>query len=391
MDRKVATIRRVVVIVVAAGIVVAVQALNFTLTVFAYNVFAKLNVIAGFGSLSLLLVSLAIVMLCGFLRFNRLILPSLALVVTLYYTVSIALLFYRIERRFSFDFFFLWDNISDAYQTVRALSDHFVMFQVFLVLILLIHCSALIVLYNHIQQAVSRLGVRKRKFEKAVLLAASALFLATGISVENEPMNVIRAAFTKESEAAAVYFQFFEDSIARNRSNDPQAVAESIGQNVFLIALESVNANLVTSSITPRLLQIAESNGVLFPRIQSSSILSIRAQETFLCSILPALRQSLAPSEALSKGLVCLPKIFKKLGYMTMYFHSFPDINFANIDSFMERIGFDERHASGVMKPTDMRGRWGYGEDIFYKRVFEYLERYKGRKLFVYIHPSINH
>ncbi len=37
------------------------------------------------------------------------------------------------------------------------------------------------------------------------------------------------------------------------------------------------------------------------------------------------------------------------------------------------------------MKPGDKLLSWGYPEDVFYQRVFEYLERYRGQKIFAYI------
>ena len=52
---------------------------------------------------------------------------------------------------------------------------------------------------------------------------------------------------------------------------------------------------------------------------------------------------------------------------------------------FSRSIGFDELHDADVMKPGDKLLSWGYPEDVFYQRVFEYLERYRGQKIFAYI------
>lgn len=84
-------------------------------------------------------------------------------------------------------------------------------------------------------------------------------------------------------------------------------------------------------------------------------------------------------------GLVCLPRILKQEGFRTLYFHSYPSLKFYNLDVFMKSIGFDELHAADIMRPEDTILSWGYPEDVFYQRVFEYLEKYRGQKIFAYI------
>src|SRR4030095_10039629 len=90
--------------------------------------------------------------------------------------------------------------------------------------------------------------------------------------------------------------------------------------------------------------------------------------------------------------LSCLPKLLKAAGYRTLYFQSFADLNYTNNEAFLRGIGFEEVHSGSIMKPGDPLLKWGYAEDVFYQRVFSYLERFKGEKLFVYILTcSTNH
>jgi phosphoglycerol transferase MdoB-like AlkP superfamily enzyme len=101
--------------------------------------------------------------------------------------------------------------------------------------------------------------------------------------------------------------------------------------------------------------------------------------------LLPALRENIAQSKDLAAGLICLPQIFKQYGFKTLYFQSYPDFTFANRDVFMKLLGFDALHSEDIMKPEDKLLPWGYAEDVFLSRVLEYLTRYAGQKLFVYI------
>jgi hypothetical protein len=59
----------------------------------------------------------------------------------------------------------------------------------------------------------------------------------------------------------------------------------------------------------------------------------------------------------------------------------------------MKEIGFEEIHFTDIMKEEDTRFRWGYDDEIFYERLFEYLKKkYKNQtKLLVYIEVSAHH
>ena len=208
----------------------------------------------------------------------------------------------------------------------------------------------------------------------------------------NEIVNGVLPLFDETSEVERLYDRYYRDSLKQNKLNRTSSISSGVEENLFMFQLESINANLVNDFVTPRWIRLAAEKGVMFPAIQGGAVLTMRAQETILCSILPALGLNTASSAVLTDGLVCLPRLLQRLGYRTLFFHSFPDIHSSNAELFMKRIGFDERHASDIMQPEDALLNWGYVEDIFYQRVFEYLERYRGRKIFVYIAvSSTNH
>ena len=311
---------------------------------------------------------------------------ALAATVTLYYAVSGLLLWYRAETGFAFDWLILRYHFTDAIKTAVALGNQYRMLFGLSLLLVLLYYWGVVGLLRRTRKffPIAGLNVGRGPYRVAVISALSIL-AGTHLYAENSLLNLILESRETKSEAKTLYARYYEDSISRLKRPDIFKSNQAVKENLFLFHLESVNADLVQESITPRFLQIAKQRGVFFPKIQAPSIFTILSQESILCSVLPALEQNLAESEHLRDGLVCLPRILKGFGFKTLYFHSYPDIHFANTDTFMKAIGFDETHASDIMKPSDRSLSWGYVEDIFYQRVFEYMSRFKGQRIFAYI------
>ena len=336
-------------------------------------------------SVSPLLVGLALARIFNNRSSTRFCWNILAIVLSLYYALNGILLFYNVIRGFPFDFYLLWYNLHDAIDTLRAIFGYFDLLLVFAVLFVVLHFRGLIKIFDSLQWCLTRSA-------SAFLTAAVFTCVTSHVLLGNEIINGVLPLFSDTSEVERLYERYYHDSLKQNKLNQALPMPSELRENLFIIQLESINAKLVNETITPRWARLAAEKGVMFPAIQGVAVLTMRAQETILCSILPALGLNTASSAALTDGLVCLPRLLQRLGYRNLFFHSFPDIHSSNAELFMKRIGFDERHASDIMKPGDTLLDWGYAEDIFYQRVFEYLERYRGKKLFVYIAvSSTNH
>lgn len=201
-------------------------------------------------------------------------------------------------------------------------------------------------------------------------------------------------------------------NVIKARINLPIAYSFQLNENeviqssedVFILQLESGNAIALNglaygyqkkayknNNYMPNLYLIAK-NGVLFPFMWSNSIQTNRAQLNMLCGIIGNIGRALSYTpEKIS--IDCLPKIFARSGYNTLFFGS-NDGKIGNTKEFMESIGFNKVLYKDIMRPEDPKYSWGYDDCIFYKRVFEYLEKNKlfGRKpLFVYIEVSMHH
>lgn len=311
---------------------------------------------------------------------------ALALSLTIYTLCSCFFSLYRIGRKFTFDFFWLWYNLTDANRTVVALDERVPYFALAVLLIATLHYLGLIKIFSRLgPTAASRTHTGPMRLNQLKLWTGLILLAGTHAYVDNEPTKMVILAMKPAPPAAILYIKYFEDSLIQNKNNWSSIGNSTKDHNLFFIHLESLNARLVNPSVTPNLIRHATRDGVLFPEIQAPSVLTIRAQETILCSILPALKQNIAIQREVMDSLVCLPKILQQRGFKTLYFHSYPHFKFANRDVLMKALGFDELHAADIMKPEDKLLSWGYAEDIYYRRVFEFLERYHGQKFFAYI------
>jgi arylsulfatase A-like enzyme len=318
---------------------------------------------------------------------------SLALSLTIYTLGSCFFSLYRIGRKFTFDFFWLWYNLADAYRTVVALDERVPLYALGFLLIATLHYLGLTKIFSRLGPTrASRTHTGPMRPNQLKLWTGLVLFVGTHAYVDNEPSNVVIQAMKSTPPAASLYVKYFEDSLIQNKNNSPSSGNSTKDRNLFFIHLESLNARWVNPSVTPNLIRHASQDGIFFPQIQAPSVLTIRAQETLLCSVLPALKQNISIQKDVMDGLVCLPKILQRRGFKTLYFHSYPHFDFSNLDGFMKVLGFDELHAADIMKPEDKLLSWGYAEDVYYRRVFEFLERYRGQKIFAYIGvSSTNH
>ena len=340
------------------------------------------------SSLSPLIIAVLIAKVVKPLKRDTGLIHLLALSLLLYYSATGLFLLYRVETGFPFDWSFLRYHFADAMETVRTLGDQYKAILRIGCIVAALYYWGLTVLFRRIRALASAVSQNSRGLNTSVIVGGILILVATQVYAENGLVSLILESRETKSEAKSLYSRYYEDSIRRLKIRPTFESDGAINENLFMFHLESVNAELVDDSITPRLLQIAKGRGVLFPRIQAPSIFTILVQESILCSTLPALGINLAESEHLRDDLVCLPRILKEFGFKTLYFHSLPNIHFANTDTLMKAIGFDEWHASDIMKPGDKKLSWGYVEEIFYRRVFEYIARFKGQKLFVYIQAN---
>ncbi len=171
--------------------------------------------------------------------------------------------------------------------------------------------------------------------------------------------------------------------------------------NIILLHLESWNSKVVngdvlidgklyTKPMAPVYLEYSK-RGLYFPEFYGNSIQTIRSQENTLCGIANNISLGSYSYRGGEYHFKCLPEIFSENGFKT-YFFKGGDLSFHRTDYFMEKIGFDVILNKKIMEKEDERylqGKYiGYRDDIFYQRVFEFLEKEPPQKKFVYVAVS---
>ncbi len=271
--------------------------------------------------------------------------------------------------------------------------------------------------------ALSHLQVVKQLFA-AVPFADSILFFLFVLGVSVVQVNLARALPAPRLSIAAVSLVFAVflventegrylyysgrhmfrafDSPSETTATIPlsESIEFSGSDSLIILQLESLNSLVANGGLTlqgtpyhkpmaPVLLEAAR-DGMYFPQFYGNAVLTARAQEVILCGV----SNNMGEAYSLRGGTVpfhCLPEIFRSNGFQTYYFPSYPR-PFGGIIEFMKQIGFDLTLSKEIMKESDRELEWGYPDDLFYERVFDYLDTRPKGKRFVYIAVSaLNH
>jgi len=317
----------------------------------------------------------------------------IALIFTFFYQLAIFLIIYHLREGYIFDWRLLWFYRTDALITLFKIFDlaSWLFFILLPLAVLIIFILNIFSLKNFIS---------KIKSKTVLYLIIIFILLINLISLTLSPweqkgeINSFLTTILAPSQKVKILYQnyYYEhlNQLRNNKLDLSQVETKNLlGDKIFFIHLESVNGFLINPKITPQLFKYSK-KGIFFPQIYNNSAQTIRAEENILCGLPPTLNNTLINSLAIEKikELNCLPSILKSLGYKTLFFKN-DDPKFFNGHKFMPAIGFEEIHYQDIMQPGDPKIPWGFREDIFYQRVFEYLEaNYPDEKIFAYIAVS---
>lgn len=294
---------------------------------------------------------------------------------------------YKATRKIDFDFNFLKFNTADALPALWKLYAPW--------LFVVVGSMAAFVFLQKTAFAPVKAFVQGGPHRKRSLLLIGVFLLSvssqvfTAGSIRGSAAGFIYASFLSDRQLRTEYHNSYRQHMDVLRSERPRTLQRVhpgiMGDVVFFVKQESLNGFLVQPRITPQLLR-ASTDGILFKDFYGNSVQSIRGYECILCGVPPnidgALVDEYTPSEL--HDLSCLPRTFKSMGYHPLYF--FGGSRNARIVQFAESIGFEKVLADDIMQPGDKKFDWGYREDVFYTRAFEYLRRYSpNEKLFVFI------
>ena len=184
--------------------------------------------------------------------------------VTLFYVVSAILLVYRLETGVAFDLSILWFQFDVTYRTLAVLAqDQKLLIGIILALLAAHYYGVVRFDRNRDPRLPFRSGEAPRNASRLPVLASLVCLGAVQLWADNGIANLILEFRQPKSAAKVTYIAYFNDSINRNKA---QSIPPDSGKdlpNLFIVQLESLNANLVGKSFTPRLVQAWASRSAL--------------------------------------------------------------------------------------------------------------------------------
>ncbi|HYO77994.1 MAG TPA: sulfatase-like hydrolase/transferase [Thermoanaerobaculia bacterium] len=155
------------------------------------------------------------------------------------------------------------------------------------------------------------------------------------------------------------------------------------GESVFIVQLESLNGIAINGEYdvgdpgrrgASETLRLLGRDGIYFPYVWSHDVQTHRAQQSILCGSVRNLRKnSVFEQRAIDRP--CMPELFRAAGYRTVFLSSYTDPLFGKTRDIAERSGFTDIHFSDYMQRGDKKALWGYEENAFFRRSFEYLRK----------------
>lgn len=307
----------------------------------------------------------------------------------LYYLFLSFLLIYLIITSSFFDIDFFVDNFNDAFFTVRSIFNsmeffYAILFFIFFILSYFVSTNFLIIKKN----------VNRRDLKYIIIFLSFLVVLLATIQLHFKYekgllVDFVGTFFMKNDIVYEQYQKDYSYTFHKYMNFDPNGFTRN-GDNslpdIYFIHLESVNGDLMNKSVIPNFDNYSNENGLVFDNFYSNSIQTLRAQESILCALPPSMSGRFRYNFD-TKNIICIPKILSKYNYKTLFFKSH-DLKFSGTGKFMFDIGFEETHNADIMKNGDIHYTWGFREDVFYRRVYEYLQKYKDDRKFVYIAVS---
>ncbi len=177
-------------------------------------------------------------------------------------------------------------------------------------------------------------------------------------------------------------YPYFTKNISRSSFRRSVPSGLTAKPNVFLILIESFNANFVEATAPDGMAYTPEFNtlikkGLYIDRFYANSVQTCKGQESVFFSIIPTYKGKLFVDYP-DLSITGFPAILRDQGYETIFFQAYHDLKFDNTYNSMVKAGFTTvKSYNEYRKPEDRPYIWGWGveDKIFYERFFSMLDR----------------
>jgi len=198
------------------------------------------------------------------------------------------------------------------------------------------------------------------------------LFVKSFISGTSSPAYAQPVSTGYPYEKNRIPLSSFSSSVPSAKRDKP---------NVFLIMIESFNANFVEAKApdgidyTPNFNSLIET-GLYIDRFYGNSIQTCKGQAAVFFSILPSFNGKLFIDYP-DLNIQGFPAVLNGAGYLTVFFQAYHNLKFDNTEESLRRAGFSEvRSYSEFRKKEDKPSIWGWGveDKVFYERFFGMID-----------------
>jgi arylsulfatase A-like enzyme len=177
--------------------------------------------------------------------------------------------------------------------------------------------------------------------------------------------------------------------------------------HVFIVMLESFSSLFMEGHrennkiVTPFIDSLIQ-HGLYVENFFSNAEETSKGQFAVFCGVIPSFKTNVFPTYD-SHNFRCLPEIMQELGYETVLMKAYHSMLFENTGPFMSKngithaLGMDARFISEAER-KEFKWGWGIQDNLFYKKVFGFLDDLKdsldqhgGKPLFVSTMSVTNH
>ena len=201
---------------------------------------------------------------------------------------------------------------------------------------------------------------------------AFTLFARSSLNPVSTPLYARSVSSDYPYERNTVPLTSISTSVPSSKSGRP---------NVFLILIESFNANFVDTKApdgidyTPYFNSLIN-KGLYIDRFYGNSIQTCKGQAAVFFSILPSFKGKIFVDYP-DLNITGFPAILGNAGYETVFFQAFHNLKFDNTKNSMLKAGFSVVQSYGeYRRKEDKPSIWGWGveDKVFYERFFEVLD-----------------
>ncbi len=163
--------------------------------------------------------------------------------------------------------------------------------------------------------------------------------------------------------------------------------------NLVIILTESLGADYMGClgglPLTPNIDALSR-QGVLFTRLYSTGIRTVRGIESIISGFLPTPGESTVKRSSCQNNFFTLPELLRRRGYMTEFIYGGRG-DFDNMRTFFLGNGFEKIYDKNSIAEPVFTSTWGVSDEDLFQKAHEILRSHDGKPFFSLILTTSNH